>query len=133
MNEQRSCPSDSSTPASQQKPGKRAKRKQSYSDRQNNKRRRDAGLDFVTRRGVTKEGKEFLQVTSCCQKNCHEKFTYDDQLVLWISFYDKGTKSMQDEKLSGFMTWKLPKTHRRDASKSINNVWNYSLRYKVRK
>lgn len=97
--------------------------------RNQDKLNRCSGKGYVTKSGKEVPPKKLVAVTRCCNKNCFNKFSKEDQKNIFCSFYSLKTKELQDTYLAG--TLKLKGDVKRvtvDPKKLRLNTWVYSLK-----
>lgn len=75
---------------------------------------RNSGQEYVSVSNKIVDAKKFIHVTSCCQKNCYEKVSKNDQKHLFEYFWCLSNYNEQNVLIYGLLDKKLIK-------------WNYNL------
>jgi hypothetical protein len=94
------------------------------------KKKRLPGEQYVNTSSKVVCGKTFAAVTECCNKKYCEKFTLDEQNDSFISFFNSGSKSLQDSFLASCVKVKDTKVKRPTTDPKQNRVytWTYILK-----
>lgn len=104
-------------------------RKSKLSKRENQKRKKDCGLEYVTRKGVVVPAKTFVPAVACCRKMCHESFPKERQTEIFSEFLKK-SGNIKKEILSNRIIVSEKKSERKGrGKKDIQHKREISVNY----
>lgn len=93
---------------------------------------KNQGLEYVTRKGISKPAKKFQGIQTCCRRTCHMRCAIESQEEIFNSFYKAGKEAQEQIILNGISVVNK-KVERKGRSKpGQEHFRNITVKYEIK-